>query len=128
MPIIVTESGIVMAAREEHLLKALLPIVVTESGRVMAIREKHPLKAPLPIVVTPSGRMMAVREEHPWKARLPIVVTPFAKVTSVSSRSFKKLSPEYTADLGILGRIWAVFGKDERKILTALELGCVVNV
>jgi hypothetical protein len=38
---------------------------------------------------------------------MPIDVTPFAKVTSVSSKSFKKLStPEYTADLGILGRIW----------------------
>ena len=46
--------------------------------------------------------------------RPPIVVTPFAKVTSVSSRSFTKLSlPEYTTDLGILGRVWEGFGKDD---------------
>jgi hypothetical protein len=31
-----------MAVREEHLLKALLPIIVTESGIVMAVREEHP--------------------------------------------------------------------------------------
>ena len=56
---------------------------------------------------------MAVREEHPQKASLPIDVTPFAKVTSVSSRSYWNLSlPEYTADLGILGRIWEELGKD----------------
>jgi hypothetical protein len=73
----------------------------------MAAREEQKLKAPILIVVTVSGIVMAAREEHPLKAKYPIVVTPFAKVTSVSSRSFWKLSlPVYTADLGILGRIW----------------------
>jgi hypothetical protein len=38
---------------------------------------------------------------------LPIVVTPCAKITSVRSLSNGNVSlPEYTADLGILGRIW----------------------
>ena len=59
---------------------------------------------------------MAAREEHPSKAQLPIVVTPFAKVTSVSSSLSLKLSmPEYTADLGIVGRMKVI-------VLTALEL------
>jgi hypothetical protein len=31
-----------MAVREEHPLKALLPINVTESGIMMAAREEHP--------------------------------------------------------------------------------------
>jgi hypothetical protein len=34
----------VMAVREEHPQKASLPIVVTESGIVMDAREEHPLK------------------------------------------------------------------------------------
>jgi hypothetical protein len=73
---------------------------------------------------------MDVREEHPQKALSPIDVTPFAKVTSVSSRSKEKLSlPEYTADLGILGRIWEGFGKCtsgmKEKVLTALESGVI---
>jgi hypothetical protein len=34
-----------MAVREEHSWKAARPIVVTESGMVMAVREEHPLKA-----------------------------------------------------------------------------------
>jgi hypothetical protein len=52
---------------------------------------------------------------------LPIVVTPFAKVTSVSSSLSLKLStPEYTAELGISGRIEVV-------VLIALELGYGVN-
>jgi hypothetical protein len=73
------------------------------------------LKALLQIVVTVSGIVMAAREEHPKKASLPIVVTPFAKITSVSSRSNWNVSlPEYTTDLGILGRIWEGFVKDER--------------
>jgi hypothetical protein len=60
--------------------------------------------------------VMAVREEHPLKALSPIVVTPFAKVTSVSSRSNWKLStPEYTAELGIVGRMKVA-------VLTVLEL------
>jgi hypothetical protein len=54
-------------------------------------------------------------------------VTPLAKVTSVSSRSKNCSLPEYTAELGILGRIW------ERCIeivivLTALALRYGVNV
>ena len=94
-----------MAAREEHPLKAQLPIVVTPSGMVMAVREEHLLKAPSPIDVNPSGIVMDMREEHSLKAYSPIVVTPFAKVTSVSSRSFTKLSlPEYTAVWGIVGK------------------------
>ena len=94
-----------MAAREEQSKKVALPIVVTLSGIVMAAREEHPEKALSPIVVTPSGMVMAMREEHSLKAYSPIVVTPFAKVTSVSSRSFTKLSlPEYTAVWGILGK------------------------
>jgi hypothetical protein len=53
---------------------------------------------------------------------MPIVVTPSAKVTSVSSLLFLKLSmPEYTAELGISGRI-------EMVVLIALELGYGVNV
>jgi hypothetical protein len=35
----------VMAVREEHLLKALTPIDVTPSGIVMAAREEHSSKA-----------------------------------------------------------------------------------
>jgi hypothetical protein len=35
----------VMAVREEQSVKALSPIDVTPSGIVMAIREEHPLKA-----------------------------------------------------------------------------------
>jgi hypothetical protein len=50
--------------RTEQSLKAKLPIVFTESGIVMAVREEHSLKALLPIIVTPSGMVMAVREEH----------------------------------------------------------------
>ena len=87
----------------------------------MAAREEHPEKAKWPIVVTPSGIVMAVREEHPKKAPRPILVTPFAKVTSVSSLLSLKLStPEYTAELGILGRIEVV-------VLIALELRYSVN-
>jgi hypothetical protein len=83
---------------------------------VMAAREEHLMKAYSPIIVTPSGIVMAVREEHPPKASSPIVVTPSAKVTSVSSRSSKKLStPEYTAELGISERMKVV-------VLIALEL------
>jgi hypothetical protein len=82
----------------------------------MAVREEQQKKALSPIVVTPSGMVMAAREVHPQKASLPIDVTPFAKVTSVSSRSQMKLfMPEYTLDLGILGRIWEGFGEDERR-------------
>jgi hypothetical protein len=66
--------------------------------------------------------VMAVREEHPEKASLPIDVTPCAKVTSVSSRLPLKLStPEYTAELGISGRMEVV-------VLIALELRYGVNV
>jgi hypothetical protein len=65
---------------------------------------------------------MAAREEHPLKAQYPIVFTPFAKVTSVSSSLSLKLStPEYTAELGISGRMKVV-------VLIALELGYGVNV
>jgi hypothetical protein len=69
---------------------------------------------------------MAAREEHPSKVLSPIVVTPFAKVTSVSSRSSKKLSlPEYTADLGILGRIWEGVGEDDWFVVVVKSLdGC----
>ena len=64
---------------------------------------------------------MAAREEHPQNAYPPIVVTPSAKVTSVSSSLSLKLStPEYTAELGISGRIEVIE-------LIALELGYVVN-
>jgi hypothetical protein len=64
---------------------------------------------------------MAVREEHPQKASSPIVVTPFAKVTSVSSSLLLKLStPEYTAELGISGRMEVV-------VLIALVLRYGVN-
>jgi ABC-type uncharacterized transport system permease subunit len=74
---------------------------------VMSVREEQYQKAQSQIVVTPSGIVIAAREEHPSKALLLIVVTPCAKITSVSSRSFKNQlsTPEYTADLGILGRI-----------------------
>jgi hypothetical protein len=52
---------------------------------------------------------------------LPILHTPFAKVTTVSSRSSKNLStPEYTAELGISGRMKVV-------VLVALELRYGVN-
>jgi hypothetical protein len=105
----------VMAVREEHPQKARSPIVVTESGMLIVVREEHPLKALTPIDVTPYGIVMAAREEHLQKALSPIDVTPFAKVTSVSSRSPENLSmPEYTADLGIFGRIWEGFVEDER--------------
>ena len=71
---------------------------------------------------TESGIVMAAREEHPLKALSPIDVTPFAKVTSVSSRSPKKLStPVYTTELGISGRMKVV-------VLIALELRYSVNV
>jgi hypothetical protein len=87
----------------------------------MAAREEHSKKAQLPIFVTESGIVMAAREEHPQKASLPIDVTPFAKITSVSSSLPMKLStPEYTAELGISGRIEVV-------VLIALELGYGVN-
>jgi hypothetical protein len=104
-----------------------LPIVITVSGIVMAAREEQLSKAPLPIDVTPSRIVMAAREEHAMKAVSPIDVTPFAKVTSVSSRSYWNLSlPEYTADLGILRRIWEGFGKDSGRmkvvVLIALKL------
>ena len=103
--IVVTPSGIVMAASEEHLWKAPQPIFITESGMVMAVREEQSLKASSPIVVTESGMVMAVREEHPSKVSSAIDVTPCAKVTSVSSVSCLKLPvPEYTAVWGILGK------------------------
>jgi hypothetical protein len=60
--------------------------------------------------------MMAAREEHPQKALSPIDVTPSAKVTSVSSLSLKLSTPEYTAELGISGRMTVA-------VLIALELG-----
>ena len=74
--------------------------------------------------------VMVSREEHPLKASLPISVTPCAIITSVSSRSFKKLStPEYTADLGIFGKdLGKDLGRMKLKLLTALELGYGVNV
>jgi hypothetical protein len=50
--------------RAEHPQKVPWPIVVTESGIVMAVREEHSLKAITPIIVTPSGIVMAVREEQ----------------------------------------------------------------
>jgi quinolinate synthase len=50
--------------RATQFLKASSTIVVTESGIVMAVREEHPKKAPQPIVVTPPGMVMDVREEH----------------------------------------------------------------
>jgi hypothetical protein len=87
----------------------------------MAAREKHLSKAQSPIVVTPSGIVMAAREKHSSKASGPIDVTPFAKVTSVSSSLPLKLStPEYTAELGISGRIEVV-------VLIALVLRYGVN-
>jgi hypothetical protein len=121
LPIVVTPIGIVVATREGHSEKAPSPILVTPSGIVMAAREEHPQKAQSPIVVTESGIVMAAREEHPSKAPLPIDVTPFAKVTSVSSSlSLKFSTPEYTAELGISGKI-------EVAVLIALELGYGVN-
>ena len=54
--------------RAEQSLKAASPIIVTESGMVMAVREEHPKKARTPIVLTPSGMVMTVREEHSLKA------------------------------------------------------------
>jgi hypothetical protein len=88
----------------------------------MASREEHPLKANSEIDVTPSGIVMAMREEQFQKANWPIVVTPSAKVTEVSSLLFMNLStPEYTAELGISGRMKVV-------VLIALELGYGVNV
>jgi hypothetical protein len=89
----------VTAASEEQQLKAYPPIDVTPSGIVMAVREEHPQKAQWSIDVTESGIVMDKREVHPQKALFPIDVTPFAKVT---------------ADLGILGRNWEGFVKDER--------------
>ena len=116
MLIEVTESGIVMAAREEHKEKASLQIVVTESGILMAVREEQSEKAREPIIVTESGMVMDLREEQLVKVLLGIDVTPFAKVTSVSSLSSEKVSlPEYTAELGISGRITEGFGKDDRR-------------
>jgi hypothetical protein len=68
-----------------------------------------------------SGIVIAMREEQFQKALSPILVTPSAKVTSVSSSLSLKLStPEYTAELGISGRI-------EVKVLIALELRYGVN-
>jgi hypothetical protein len=73
--------------------------------------------------------VMAVREEHPQKVYSPIDVTPSAKVTSVSSSLLLKFStPEYTAVLGILGRIWKDLGRMKEYVLTALELGYGVYV
>ena len=86
-----------------------------------AVREEHLQKAYSPIDITPSGIVMAAREEHPLKASSPIVVTPSAKVTFVSSLLFLKLStPEYTAELGISGRMKVV-------VLIELEKGYGVN-
>ena len=114
-------SGIVTAAREEHLPKAPSFIVVTESGIVMCVREEHPQKAYSPIVVTVFGIVMSEREEHLLKAFLPIFVTPSAKVTPViSSLSLKLSTPEYTAERGISGRMKVV-------VLIALELRYGVN-
>ena len=105
-----------MAAREEHKEKASLQIVVTESGILMAVREEQSEKAREPIIVTESGMVMDLREEQLVKVLLGIDVTPFAKVTSVSSLSSEKVSlPEYTAELGISGRITEGFGKDDRR-------------
>jgi hypothetical protein len=88
---------------------------------MMAAREEHPLKANSSIDVTVSGIVMAAREEQPQKASSPIDVTPFAKVTSVSSRLPLKLStPVYTTELGISGRIEVV-------VLIALEVRYGVN-
>ena len=64
-PIVVTESGMVMAAREEQTVKANSLISVTPSGMVIAAREEHDLKALMPIDVTESGIVMAARAVHP---------------------------------------------------------------
>ena len=116
MLIEVTESGIVMVVREEHPSKARSPIDVTDLGMVIEVREEQSEKAREPIIVTESGMVMDLREEQLVKVLLGIDVTPFAKVTSVSSLSSEKVSlPEYTAELGISGRITEGFGKDDRR-------------
>jgi hypothetical protein len=107
--IVVTPSGIVMAMREEHPSKARNAIFFTPIGMVMAVRDLHDMKAPWPIVVTTFGMVMSVREEQKQKAYSSISVTPSAKVTSVSSLfPLKSSSPEYTAELGISGRMEVV--------------------
>ena len=60
-----TAGDSMSSVRAEQSLKARLPIVVTESGMVMAVREEHSAKARSPIVVTPSGMVMTAREDHP---------------------------------------------------------------
>ena len=42
---LVTELGIVIEAREEQPLNALLPILVTELGIIIEVREEQPLNA-----------------------------------------------------------------------------------
>ena len=60
-----------MAVREEHSQKAPLPIVVTESGIVMAVREEHPWKALSPIVVTPFAKVTSVSSRSFKNLSLP---------------------------------------------------------
>lgn len=50
---LVTELGIVIEAREEQLLNALVPIPVIELGMVIEAREEQLLNTLLPMLVTP---------------------------------------------------------------------------
>ena len=54
-PILVTESGIVIEASEEHEKNAHLPMLVTESGIVIVLSYHKQLNACKPILVTYSG-------------------------------------------------------------------------
>ena len=53
----------------------LVPIVVTESGILMLVKAEQPLNAWLPIVVTESGIVMLVKAEHSMNAAPTICVT-----------------------------------------------------
>ena len=56
-------------------LNALLPILTTESGILILFKTLHPLNAELPIAVTPFGMLIEDRTTQPVNALEPIFVT-----------------------------------------------------
>jgi hypothetical protein len=62
-PIEVTEFGIMIDVKEEHIAKAVVPIEVTEFGIVIEVKEEHAAKASNPIEVIVNVLLLYITED-----------------------------------------------------------------
>lgn len=86
-----------------HLKKGFVPIVVTESGMIICTNDLQPQNAQSPMDLTELQIEIICKERHSRKAASPIVVTDWGMVTSLNEKHHANASfPIDVTESGIM--------------------------